>query len=241
MRFFLIALMIPGLLFSQGVANHFPVNRLGLVGWFSSRNGGEISAAGNWKGYSGLGYSAALSGDSFVTSSLVLDGTGDYGTTTDSGPVLDITQGDYTILLWAYFESFTSKPLLVAKGAYNASGYYMRVSTTGGSLQAVHNVVGANDYTQSVDGVLQVMKWEFIAFSRSGTDVRIYINAVQQSESVAESMRDAVEGDEDFKIGVSSGGGALLDGKVDGIMFFNRQLTDEEISANYNKQRGFYP
>jgi len=86
--------------------------------------------------------------------------------------------------------------------------------------------------------VLERNIWYFLAFTRSGTSVRTYINGVDETETIGTHNTILTCVNEDFTIGrYSSWGPDYTDGQMWFPRIWSRKLDPSEIKFLYNSER----
>jgi hypothetical protein len=108
----------------------------------------------------------------YGTGCLTLDGTGDY-LQTPANAAFQLGTGDFTVECWAFVNSNNANDGLFVFGS-------------GGSAMPSLAVSGGNwwlnlstDVTQFNQGAVTTNAWQHIAITRSGTDVKLFINGTQ--------------------------------------------------------------
>lgn len=119
----------------------------------------------------------------FGSASLLLDGNGDYLTVADSAD-WDFGTGDFTVRIHVRFATISRLNALFDLGSYNA-GKGLSSYVSAGNTLIVHMNGGAAIY--SVSWSLSANTWYHIEISRSGTDLRVFIDGVQLGATVTNS------------------------------------------------------
>lgn len=131
----------------------------------------------------------------YGTSSVALDGTGDYLITSSAvaNPVLALGTGAFTIEFWFYANSnsgtqqlFDTRPVGVT-----STSRYMAIIYLSGSLN--YYTAGANPAIAG--GVVAPGDWNYVTLTRSGTSTRLFINGVQVGSTYTDSQ--------DYLIGIN--------------------------------------
>ncbi|MFK0688023.1 LamG-like jellyroll fold domain-containing protein [Mesorhizobium sp. IMUNJ 23033] len=169
----------------------------------------------------------------FGTSSLLLDGTGDYLTVADSED-FNFGTGDFTIELFARTAATSnSNYMLVHAGSSgnisytwrcNASNQQDNVWSSNGS--STFNLVGAS-------GGVPLTTWKHLCFERSGSKLRLYTGGVMETSSTTIGANALFNSSAVLAIGMRST--STTNG-------FNGHLKELRITkgvARYNSDSGF--
>jgi hypothetical protein len=156
----------------------------------------------------------------YGSTSLALDGTGDYVTTPTSSD-LQFGTSDFTIESWVYPLSFASAPNLFSQRD-GSSGVTIRLQNSG-----VLVFFGAGTNTLSQSGpLINLNEWTHISLVRNGATFNSYINGVFSGTNNIGTGYSLSFGDPTF-IGGASGYSEYLNGYVD-------QLKIVKGVAKYN-------
>ena len=198
---------------------------------------------------SGKSVTGSLNGDVSINTSndvksFSFDGSGDYiiGNLTNTGDF------DFTVSLW------------LKKNTRDTVGMLWNLGGSGGSGNPEDSVgleVGSNnrlDYfifsgpecAISNFGVDYLNKWVHIVATRTGIDLKIYLDGVDQNLSITGSSPThtlQLAANTEFTIG-ARGTGALginpLNGSIANFRIFNRALTSDEIYQLYAYQKEYF-
>lgn len=138
----------------------------------------------------------------FGTASGLFDGTGDYLSLADSSD-WDFT-GDFTIECWYKSNADTNYSGIVSTlnyGGGNIDGWRLATDFVGAGNQPAKFVIFVNNVaTASCTGTTDINSgsWVHLAVTRSGTDVKLFVNGTQEGSTAT------VAGT------ISAGGGALI-------------------------------
>ena len=92
-------------------------------------------------------------------------------------------QNDFCVEMHLWAQDFISN--LVAIGTYTATnGWWVRVSSTGDLEWGNGNTVV---YQEALGGVASAQDWFHVAFTREGTDLRVFVNGTQLGATVTDS------------------------------------------------------
>ena len=176
----------------------------------------------NWRGYQSDGVSYALS------QGLSLDGNGDYGVVSNDS-ALAIT-GDLSIALWLYLDTNQFGPLVAkrtpaSQGVVGSSNYnFSYLGGTNGNLLAMYD-----GSTTSTGPAISTGSWVHVALVvNSGTSTTFYVNGSASAGSAAQNI---VADSNDIYFGKIDTLSLYLDGKMDDIAIYNRQLTSTEVNT----------
>jgi hypothetical protein len=215
--------------------NHYPVNRDGLLGWWSYRNTGSVSATGTWKDYSGNGNDGTCVADAYVDNLGVnldvnLEGIGDYVSIGSFGTVSEIT-----IAAWVRaddglaneYSGIVSSPNWGSAGYFHFSFEYTRPSCylhEGGTARAV--VLGSVTSTGVWNHIVLTLKTGAAGMNLYENGVLVATDDVTPASFYVNDMRIGSEIE-----------GRDLQGVVDDVQIYNRALSAGEIKANYLKNK----
>ena len=204
------------------------------------------SISGTIADLSGKSVTGSLNGDVSIDTlndvkSFSFDGSGDYikGNLTNTGDF------DFTVSLW------------LKKNTSGTVGMLWNLGGSGGSGNPEDSValeVGADDRLGyfifsgaegaiSNFGVDYLNKWVHIVATRTGIDLKIYLDGVDQNLSVSGTDTLQLAANTEFTIG-ARGTGALgnnpLNGSIANFRIFNRVLTTDEIYQLYAYQKEYF-
>jgi hypothetical protein len=96
---------------------------------------------------------------------------------------------------------------------------------------------GVNSYSHHSTNNINYGNWEFIVYTSDGTKTKIYRNGVFDSEQIL-TITGIFDSTAETQIG--KGWVQYLHGSLDGVLIFNRSLSQDEITLLYNQGRGSY-
>jgi len=143
----------------------------------------------------------------FGTGALTLDGNGDY-LTLPANAAFQFGTGDFTVEFFVYRTSTALDQGIFTFGAANAlSGLFAAMDNA--NLEV--GVLGG-DPPQISGGTLSLNTWHHVAITRSGTNLRAFIDGVQFGSTVTNSTNLT---DDQLKIGYSFNTTFVMTGKLD--------------------------
>ncbi|MBI5492005.1 MAG: LamG domain-containing protein [Deltaproteobacteria bacterium] len=195
----------------------------------TSGNGNTLTASGTVNQIAGFGGGANLAAD-FAA--------GPYLYITDAAQVgLDIT-GAMTISAWFKLDVLNVNQILVAKWNAAPNLAYALFITTANKGQfyvssngtATSNIVGSTVLTTGV--------WYHLVGVYTGSQLQLYLNSVSDATPVTYSS-GIYNCNQDFRLGINSGGLYPIDGTIDDVAIWSRALSTTEIGALYNAADDF--
>ena len=204
------------------------------------------SISGTIADLSGKSVTGSLNGDVSIDTlndvkSFSFDGSGDYikGNLTNTGDF------DFTVSLW------------LKKNTSGTVGMLWNLGGSGGSGNPEDSValeVGANNNLEyfifsgaqgaiSNFGTTYVDRWVHVVATRSGNNLKIYLDGTDQNMSISGTDTLQLAQNTEFTIG-ARGTGALgnnpLNGSIANFRVFNRALTSDEIYQLYAYQKEYF-
>jgi hypothetical protein len=153
------------------------------------------------------------------------------------------TSTNFTLECWYKPDLFKNWDTLIEKS--ESSGWYSRsegaaIWTDSGSIQGV--------FSSGVDGnpggsyvvisyPTTTLKWYHIAFTGDGTNLRLYVDGIERATGLVSTRTVAVY---NGSVGPRLGRRAFMDGRMALVRFYTRGITAQEITQNYNAQKGRY-
>lgn len=159
------------------------------------------------------------------------DDNNDYVDLGVVGDEFAIGRGDYTFCFWAKFESITSNSTVFELSRYT-DALLVRPDNRGPQLQIYMRNQETNDtFFPDIEG--NTDKWYHFVIRRTGSDLEVFEN--NTSLGVKPDMDGVFEINQESYIGRSvHTGGQNHDGLLQDIRFYNRALSNSEVSALYN-------
>jgi len=165
---------------------------------------------------------------------IYFDGVTDY---LRSDMMLNFTSEDFTLNIWFYLNSYVTNdvnqgPVMIWSGPWRSNGYYMQV-TTAGYVQFTTNQSGADQTSRTADSSCPLNTWMNVCITRSGSNVRIYINGVDSNTVSATHINPAFATFTHFFLGSYFNSFYNPNGYISYFSAYDRTLTAEEVNANY--------
>jgi len=110
----------------------------------------------------------------FGTASLLLDGTGDFVTTSYTSSLL--TSSEWAVDFWVYSSTLTSQTAHLWDGQNSNSGFALRISS--GNLQVIKD----GSITRSVSGQLSNNTWHHIRLQRRYAFTEVFVDGYQRGQ-----------------------------------------------------------
>jgi hypothetical protein len=139
---------------------------------------------------------------------------------------------------WINVDSLSTNNVIAAKRDFGAPGnrhWIFNIETSGQIRFLIYNT-DSNAQTVLSSSSISVNQWYHIAVTLTTSDVKIYINGVE--DTTASSTYSTIQnGGADLQIGRrgTNSGYNYFDGKIDQLRIFNRGITPQEVSTLYNE------
>ena len=195
---------------------------------------------------SGKSVTGSLNGDVSINTSndvksFSFDGSGDYiiGNLTNTGDF------DFTVSLWLKKNTRDTVGMLWNLGGSGGSGNPEDsvALEVGSSNNLDYFIFSGAEGLVSNFGVDYLNKWVHIVATRTGNNLKIYLDGVDQNMSVSGTDTLQLAANTEFTIG-ARGTGALgnnpLNGSIANFRIFNRALTTDEIYQLYTYQKEYF-
>jgi hypothetical protein len=218
----------------MGIAYNTSIVTSGLLLHLDAANVRSYSGSGNTTyDLSGSANTSALTnGVSYLSSNLgtfSLDGTNDYILVNSQANVLPKTA--YTKEAWFYVTSFSTSNNIISGGFSGQHAFWLQGSNR---LYAGHN---GNWSTVTGNTTLSLNTWYFGAVTYSNsTGWKLYLNGREDGTSVDTTT---FINNQEISIG-SYGAGNYFTGRIASVQIYNRALSAQEISQNFNATRDRY-
>ena len=194
-----------------------------------SGNGNTLTASGTVNQAVGFGGGANLAAD-FTA--------GPYLYITDAAQVgLDIT-GAMTISAWFKLNVLNAAQILVAK--WNAApnlAYALFVTSANKGQFYVSSNGTATQYVLGSTTLTTGVLYHLVGIY-TGSQLQLYLNSISDATPVSYSS-GIYNCNQDFRIGINSGGLYPIDGVIDDVAIWSRALSTQGITALYNAADDF--
>jgi|TARA_R110001606_G_C15150454_1_gene625671 hypothetical protein len=190
-----------------------------------------------WKDLSGNGNNGTLTnGPTFSNGAIVFDGANDYTRITNNSTI-DFTTNSFSLHVWVRTHQVGATRFIMGKGdgisIASSTGYSLYLGNTGTTwLFGVWDGTG-NTSAGSTDYV-EVNTWVNLCGVYNSTDNshKLYTN----SELVDTDIRavDSISTVNDLYVGAGPQGSGDWNGDIAITQVYNRALTADEVSQNYN-------
>lgn len=169
------------------------------------------------------------------------DGTADWMYITDAAQTNLEGTGNFGIAAWMNLDTFSAALYVVASkfnGAENKRGYLFGPQESSGSLLRFQ--VETDAVTVTYGSGFSTGTWYHIGmtFDTTSNNVKFYVNGSQvgTTQTMSTNVTDYVT---EFELGSLNNGGAnRLDGKMNQICFWNKDVSATEFSDLYNSGSG---
>lgn len=140
--------------------------------------------------------------------------------------VLDLTGDEVTLSLWVRLDSSVSSMKVFAKWSGAGMSYLLEVLTNGHVLFGVS--AGGIDITEGTTDLDDGL-WHHIAGTYDGSDIRIYVDGVEENSTAASGNLTSTT--EPVYIGSRSNGGNPFDGDAGHAMIDDRGWSPQEVAS----------
>jgi hypothetical protein len=228
------------LLINSGIFDEFtgaPVVDTGLQLWLDAAQTTSYSGSGaTWTDLSGAGNNGTLTASPAFSSTtnggtLTFNGSSQYATTT----LNSATISDGTLSAWCY--PITSPNAANFDGIIDGDlpgSYGTGIGINNGTYQALLN----NQFWTTIGQNVTLNQWVMVSMTFTATTAIFYLNGVQVA--TLSYTRGAVSPGTNYLIGKSAANARYFNGGIATAMIYNRALTADEITTNFNALRGRY-
>ena len=197
-----------------------------------------------WTDLSGNAYNGTLTnGPTFSSSnggSINFDGTNDYDT---HGNVLAFERTDpFSISAWFKVDSLSAgRPILSTQQATILRGCLCQVNTSGSLRFAIISTLNTNEIRIETDiSIINTGQWYNLVATYDGSSdvsgMQQYVNgAIQSKNIITNNLTSTTATTASLIIGARTVGTAgYYDGLISIVNIYNRELSQDEITQNYN-------
>jgi hypothetical protein len=209
-----------------------------------SQSGDSVGTAGD-----GTVTGATYRASGVIGDCLSYDGTNDkctFGTVKATfNEVLSAT-AKWSIILWLYPDTFVKNDIVLdsANSTNSNKGIDCRLESTGGAMTFTIAENGSIVQTGTTTATLTQSAWNMVAitydYSLGSANLRFSIN--DGTVETDNKIKDGLGGTPTYDLTLAeaaAGNDNPFDGKADEFSFWNRVLTDAEITTLYNSGSGF--
>jgi len=208
-----------------------------LVGlWHFDEEDGTIASDSSVYGNDGIVTGASwVAGQSGFGNALSFDGVDDYVNVSDINSSLDVDT--ITIEAWIYLEtSQTGNHNIVRKGPWADRTYGLDIGTPG--MNIIRGWVnqgpkgGSTALIANGGTVLETGEWYHVAMTYDGSQVRVYIDRVQDGISAGTTTGDIFDNNQSLRIGgqpLASEGRLPFEGLIDEVRIWRTALTEDQL------------
>lgn len=160
--------------------------------------------------------------------SISFDGSNDF---VDCGSIGDFTS-DFSISFWMYTRNLSNSPVVIYKGNFNTSGYYIQLNNNGNhEVKFETNQSGSNTTVISNVNTIIDITWQHYVCTLKSTTGYIYLNGQQVKTG---SLTAPVSSSSNFKICTYGGSsGFELNALITNLNIWNRALSASEVARLY--------
>jgi len=224
----------------------------GLVLHLDAGNSASYPGSGTtWFDLKGTNNGTLTNGPTYSSAnggSIVFDGNDDYVTGSITGSIFT---GSFTQTAWIYKLNATQ----IWQGVFNnsspATNYAYLMTFGNGSVSAPLNSVGVNQVGVSESGVFldvgtHINMWLYVAITKTGSTLNIYCfksgTLLQNSGTITWNGGNFAT-TSSYEVGrhwANTAGNSRLQGNVSQVSVYNRVLSVDEITQNFNALRRRY-
>ena len=162
--------------------------------------------------------------------SLNLDGIG-YAEVPDADN-LDFGTGDFSLECWAkysFLHQGSGWNVILSNGSMSSGGSGFNLGTNSDEF-AIRLNDGSSE-TEYIGSNLTEGQWYHIVITRDGTSLKTYLDTSESTHTIAAID---VTTSQDIRIGRDTNSDRYYQDLIDDVRIYNRALSSEEISQNYN-------
>ncbi len=149
--------------------------------------------------------------------------------------------GDFSISFWVKYNSFAGGPMIYSDWSLTNRNIFL-YTDTGGILYFYRGNGGASqDATPAQTATLSTGTWYHIVVTQSGTSKKMYVNAGTPTTATATYTGGSTGASSTFCV-YATANADYLNGTLDEVGFWTRELTASEVTQLYNVGAGLqYP
>ena len=199
-----------------------------IAHWTMDALSGSTLADSSGNGHTATVANGASVSDGKISNALSLDGNNDYA----SAGNFDVIGSGLTIATWIKPDSFgndDARILSKATGTAEDDHTWMVSTINGGKLRFR---LKTNNSTSTSFGstVLPLNTWTHVAATYDGSRMRLFVNGVEETGSVAKSGSVTQAPTVNIRIGDNPSEGKNFDGQIDDMRIYNYGLTTSQIN-----------
>lgn len=216
----------------------------GLVLYLDASNTKSyVSGSTAWNDVSKSGNNGVLTnGPTFNSAnggSIVFDGVDDYVKVSDGYSNIMKNNNNWCVSFWFKANSVSNSPILLSPeiGQLNYFDLFLEVGTNAIYFAAGGGAV--SNYLSNTTVSLTANKFYNIFFIKTGTSTgKVYLNGSEITmTTVGSGLGSMPNSNADFRIGSFKVAGYYLNGNIYNVSMYNRTLTSDEVSQNFNATR----
>lgn len=216
-----------------------------LIGYWDAGNSRSYPGSGTtWFDISGNGLTGALTNGAAyaIDSSMAFDGSDDRVLITNNN-IARIGTGNHTILAWINNTVTAEEDIFGTSGTATGDVLLMIVAAAGGGAGGLRgHAWGSTGNANAIDSprAFGTGKWAMVGqrVTWGGNIDLIENNSITNSQALVGSAPTSTQTVGSIGFRNTGGTSACFQGKIAAIQFYNRALTNAEISQNYNALRG---
>lgn len=224
--------------------NPFPISNDGLLVYLDAGNTGSYSGTGaTWTDLTGNGYNATLVNTPTYSSSnggyLEFNGSNQYATVY-SFPGNTFSTGNWTVQCWSYWDVLDNKCLLSQGTGTNNGGLHLITRLVSGVNRYIFGMYN-NDMTSN--GTAVTGQWKFTTWTYDDSSPfgkQLYVQTALDKTQNQNAYTGTANNTEIARIGWSGTNVYYFDGRIAQMYIYNRILTSDEITSNYNASKTRY-
>ena len=178
----------------------------------------------------GTGFSSANNGSFFF------DGTNDFINTNIFSSSIGFTSSNFTISLWTKIKDYSQYNAFVTRTSGNLPAPLDFFTLPNGYINV--NLGGVAGWTSINSSSAFPLTWTYLTFMLNSTTMSIFYNGVLNNTGTLTATR--VESANSIKIGTREDGFTRMNGNLSQVQIYNRALSAQEISQNFNATRDRY-